>query len=148
MTELRDIDQSLPLQLLKAREAAMAGFRTMLRQHGLTEQQWRVMRVLHAYPDTDATTLAQRTVLLAPSLTRILRHLQEQDMVQRHTDPVDQRRATFQLTPAGRNKVAEVAPDSERMYSAIESRFGRENLKQMYTLLAQFSEAMHTEPAP
>jgi len=34
------------MELLKAREAAMERFRPMLREHGLTEQQWRVIRAL------------------------------------------------------------------------------------------------------
>ena len=45
-SHLRDFEQSLPMELLKAREAAMARFRPMLRSHGLTEQQWRVLRAL------------------------------------------------------------------------------------------------------
>ena len=43
---MRSFGQSLPMELLKAREAAMARFRPMLRGHGLTEQQWRCLRVL------------------------------------------------------------------------------------------------------
>ena len=35
---LRDFEHSLPMELLKAREAAMARFRPMLRDHGLTDQ--------------------------------------------------------------------------------------------------------------
>ena len=142
MSTLRDIEHSLPLQLLKAREAAMAQFRPMLRQHGLTEQQWRVMRVLSAYPDIDATTLAQRSILLAPSLTRILKYLEQANYVARTQDPIDQRRATFSLTGAGSSIVARVAPDSEALYRQIEAQFGEDNLKTLYRLLNEFSSAV------
>ena len=143
MPELRDLDHSLPLQLLKAREAAMSNFRPMLRRHGLTEQQWRVIRVLAAYQGIDATTLAQRAMLLAPSLTRILQHLQRESLVQRVPDRQDQRRATFTLTPAGQAKFDAVGPDSEKLYAVIEKQFGANNLAQLYTLLAEFEEAMN-----
>ena len=73
MANLRDFEHSLPMELLKAREAAMSRFRPMLRDHGLTEQQWRVIRALAHYGEIDAGELAQRSFLLAPSLTRILR---------------------------------------------------------------------------
>ncbi len=146
MPRLRDLDHSLPLQLLKAREAAMANFRPMLRSHGLTEQQWRTIRVLAAYENIDATTLARRTMLLSPSLTRILQHLQSVSLVQRIQDPQDQRRATFALTAAGRAKFDAVGPDSERLYSSIEERFGADNLTQLYALLANFAEAMQESP--
>ncbi len=142
MPQLRDLNYSLPLQLLKAREAAMANFRPMLRRHGLTEQQWRTIRVLAAYEDIDATTLARRAMLLAPSLTRILQHLQSVSLVRRVQDPQDQRRATLTLTPAGQAKFDAVGPDSERLYLSIEERFGADNLAQLYTLLANFEGAM------
>lgn len=148
MSTLREIEQSLPLQLLEAREAAMARFRPMLRKHGLTEQQWRVLRVLSAYPDTDATTLAQRSILLAPSLTRILKHLQQLGYVSRTADPQDQRRATFSLTGEGDRKVAQVAPDSERLYQQIETRFGAANLNALNRLLTDFCSAVSTDDSP
>ena len=40
-------DRSLPIMLLRAREAVMKRFRPMLKAHGLSEQQWRVLRVLN-----------------------------------------------------------------------------------------------------
>ena len=75
---IRPIEQSLPMQLLQAREAAMAHFRPMLREHGLTEQQWRVLRVLASEEQLDTGELASRTVLLAPSLSRILQSLESE----------------------------------------------------------------------
>ena len=39
--------RSLPMALLRARELLMERFRPMLSAHGVTEQQWRVLRVLH-----------------------------------------------------------------------------------------------------
>src|ERR1700730_5819482 len=67
--------QSLPIALLRAREAVMSYFRPHHRKGGITEQQWRVIRVLHLDGETDATTLARRSYLLAPSLSRILKDL-------------------------------------------------------------------------
>ncbi len=143
---LRDLEHSLPMQLLKAREAAMARFRPMLRDHGLTEQQWRVLRVLAARPDIDAGDLARRAVLLAPSLTRILQHLEAQKLIRRKVDAGDQRRAAFRLTARGRSVFAAVAPDSERLYEAIAREFGAEKLTALYALLDEFSSALGAEP--
>jgi hypothetical protein len=42
----RSFARSLPMALLKAREAVMVRFRPSLRAHGLTEQQWRVLRIM------------------------------------------------------------------------------------------------------
>ncbi len=139
---LRDIEHSLPMQLLRAREAAMARFRPMLRAHGLTEQQWRVLRVLAATPAIDAGELARRSLLLAPSLTRILQHLEQGGLVRRSTDARDQRRAVFALTAAGRRRFAAVAPDSEAIYADIAGQFGADRLAALYELLAELCTSL------
>ncbi len=122
----------------------MARFRPLLRDHGLTEQQWRVLRVLAAEQngEIDATLLAQRALLLAPSLSRILQFLQRRGYIARSADPQDQRRATFTLTEAGHKKFQEVAPDSERQYMIIEKQFGKCNLDALYKLLGEFETAL------
>jgi len=139
---LRDFQHSLPMELLKAREAAMSRFRPMLRQHGLTEQQWRVIRALAAYQKIDASELAKRSFLLSPSLTRILQFLERAKLIKRSSDANDQRRSVFALTAKGRRIYDEVGPDSELLYVAIESQFGADKLETLYTLLAEFYTAL------
>lgn len=139
---LRDFQHSLPMELLKAREAAMSRFRPMLRQHGLTEQQWRVIRALAAYQKIDASELARRSFLLSPSLTRILQFLERAKLIKRASDANDQRRSVFALTAKGRRIYDEVGPDSELLYVAIENQFGADKLETLYTLLAEFYTAL------
>lgn len=137
------------MELLKARESAMARFRPMLRDHGLTEQQWRVIRALAAMDNIDAGELARRSFLLAPSLTRILQHLESEKLVKRSSDANDQRRAVFALTVAGRKLYSIVGPDSEALYNDIEREFGVEKLDMLYDLLADFYQTLSaTSVAP
>jgi len=139
---LRDFQHSLPMELLKAREAAMSRFRPMLRRHGVTEQQWRVIRALAAYQEIDASELAKRSFLLAPSLTRILRFLERANLIKRSSDANDQRRSVFALTGKGRQLYDEVGPDSELLYAEIENQFGADKLETLYALLAEFYTAL------
>ena len=88
----------------------MSRFRPMLRQHGLTEQQWRVIRALAAYQEIDASELAKKSFLLAPSLTRILRFLEREELVKRSSDASDQRRYVFVLTGKGRRFTMRLDP--------------------------------------
>jgi homoprotocatechuate degradation regulator HpaR len=134
------------MELLKAREAAMARFRPMLRQHELTEQQWRVIRALAAYENIDASELARRSFLLAPSLTRILQFLEGEKIVKRSPDKNDQRRSVFVLTAKGRKRYELVGPDSEILYANIEKQFGADKLESLYGLLAEFYTALAQEP--
>lgn len=130
------------MELLKAREAAMSRFRPMLREHGLTEQQWRVIRALSAYDSIDASELAKRSFLLSPSLTRILQYLESEKLVRRSSDASDQRRSVLVLTRKGRRVCDEVGPDSEALYADFEKAFGSKKLESLYGLLAEFYTAL------
>lgn len=136
---IRDFQHSLPMQLLKAREAAMARFRPMLREHGLTEQQWRTIRTLAAFSTISASELARRSLLLSPSLTRILRFLERENIVRRSSDAHDKRRSVFELTAKGKTVFSAVATDTELLYKKMEQDYGFDRLEQLYTLLAEFS---------
>lgn len=71
----RNTRRSVPIALLRAREAVMSHFRPMLAQHDITEQQWRVIRILAETDIVDASEMAERAFILAPSLTRIIARL-------------------------------------------------------------------------
>ena len=80
---MRDFSRSLPMSLLRAREAVMRQFRPSLRHHGLTEQQWRILRALAAVETIEVTELARTAFLLGPSLSRILRDLEARQLIER-----------------------------------------------------------------
>src|SRR3954454_3510617 len=78
---MRDFSQSLPMALLRAREAVMRQFRPSLRRQGLTEQQWRLLRALAAVDAIEVTELARVAFLLGPSLSRIVRDLEARGLI-------------------------------------------------------------------
>lgn len=114
----------------------MAEFRPSLAAHGLSEQQWRVLRVL-AEVDDDITVgeVAERALLLGPSLSRIVANLVERGLVQRRTDGRDARKAHLSITDSGLDLIREIAPFSEAGYARIERRFGHDELAQLRGLL-------------
>lgn len=139
MIPIRGFNQSLPMMLLKAREAAMSRFRPMLRKHNLTEQRWRVIRVIYEHNNIDAGELAEKSFLLSPSLTRILRYLESEKIVLRSGDIKDQRRSVFRLTSKGKEIINRVAPETESIYSDIERIFGSKEFSKIFNLLEKFS---------
>src|ERR1700709_2939423 len=82
---MREFSRSLPMSLLRAREAVMRQFRPSLRNHGLTEQQWRILRALTAVETIEVTELARAASLLWPVLPRILRDLEARHLIERRT---------------------------------------------------------------
>ena len=73
---LPETSKSIPIALLRAREAMMLSFRPLLLKHGFTEQQWRVLRVLGEKGSADAGQVSFEACILAPSLSRIIGKLE------------------------------------------------------------------------
>lgn len=137
---LRSFDQSLPMALMRAREATMRRFRPILASHDLTEQQWRVLRALNQTDDPlDVGDLADMTFLLGPSLSRILSNLDTRGHIRRRTAPNDQRRSIISLTAKGRRLVARIAPASEAQYAELETMIGNSDLTQLFELLEKLT---------
>src|ERR1700745_3610661 len=107
---MRDFARSLPMALLRAREAVMRQFRPSLRRHGLTEQQWRILRALAAVEESEVTELARTAFLLGPSLSRILRDLEARRLIERRTAESDLRRGVVSISEKGLKLVEGVAP--------------------------------------
>lgn len=139
---LRPLRRSLPMTLLRAREAVMERFRGMLRDNGLTEQQWRVIRVLAEREPLEVSDLAAHSFLLPPSLSRILRFLAARRLIKRRALNADQRRHEVSLTAAGRRLFRRVAPSSEAIYRELEQAFGEKNLEQLYALLSDLERTL------
>jgi homoprotocatechuate degradation regulator HpaR len=139
---MRDFAHSLPMALLRAREAVMCQFRPLLREHDVTEQQWRVLRAVYEVEAIEATALAELCFILTPSLSRILRSLEKRRLIERRTVPADQRRAQIRITAAGRRLVAAVAPESEARYDAITRAIGARKVDQLYAVLAEIAATL------
>ncbi len=110
----------------------MQFFRPILSNAGLTEQQWRVLRTLHEEKDLDAATLAQRAQLLSPSLTRMLRFLEDANLIERHPAPEDMRRQVIRLSAKGRKTVISISPQIEAVYQQFEEAIGPKLLLSIY----------------
>lgn len=140
----RNTRRSLPIALLRAREAVMGHFRPMLAAHDITEQQWRVIRILAEAGMVDASEMADRAFILAPSLTRIIRSLEERGIITKAKDDNDGRRVLLQITAAGLAIIEEVAPESRLIYDRLEKHFSREKIELLLDMLdevATFNES-------
>ena len=129
--------RSLPIALIRAREGVMAPIREMLAETGITEQQWRVLRVLSEYGRLDTKTLADRSSLLFPSLTRIVATLRGKGLITQTRDDVDRRRQFIEITNAGQKIIDDRAAQSARIIEEFKATLGPENYEALLDLLAQ-----------
>lgn len=123
------------MTLLQTREAVMKKFIPSLKKHGLTPQQWRVIRALEHDNGLEISKLAERCHLLMPSLSRIINHLDKEKIIQRQVMDSDLRRSKIFLTDLGKKLFAKVAPASAQRYADIEEKYGVRKLELLYELL-------------
>lgn len=143
---MREFSRSLPMLLLRGREAVMRHFRPLLRAHGLSEQQWRILRALTAVDSIEVTELAERAFLLGPSLSRMLRDLEARKLVARKPAKDDQRRSMMSITAKGLKLIAAVAPFSEQIYAEITRRTGGDRLAELQDLLRALEASLMAMP--
>ena len=134
---MRSFDDSLPMNLLRAREAVMKQFIPTLQEHGLSPQQWRTIRVLQQESGLEISEVAKRTHLLLPSLSRIIQNLESRDLIERRSVENDQRRKALFLTESGKRIFKQIRPKSAQRYKRIAELFGQEKLDQLDELLHQ-----------
>jgi len=128
--------RNLPLLLLHAREAALAHFRPILKRFGLTDQQWRVLRMLSEARDgLEPGQIAEACKIQKPSLTGILSRMAEMKLIDRDRSQLDQRRQRISLTAKGSALVERMTPLIDRQYQRIESMVGVETLSDAYRTL-------------
>ncbi|RYY56371.1 MAG: homoprotocatechuate degradation operon regulator HpaR [Comamonadaceae bacterium] len=139
--------RNLPRLLLQAREAVMAHNRPRLREHGLSDQQWRVLRVLGEHGTVETGRVAREAYLLGPSLTGVLARMERDGLVQRERDPADQRRTVVQATAKGLKLVERLSHTVEAHYQWMESTLGKDKLEQLYGLLDQVIALDHPASA-
>jgi homoprotocatechuate degradation regulator HpaR len=139
---MREFSRSLPMSLLRAREAVMRQFRPSLRRYDLTEQQWRILRALAAIDTIEVTALARTAFLLGPSLSRILRDFDARGLIERKSAKTDLRRGVISISEKGLRLMQVVAPSSEAIYAAITRRYGARKLAELQDMLGALEASL------
>ena len=135
-SKLPSTSRSLPIALIRAREGVMAPIRDMLTETDITEQQWRVLRVLSEYGMLDTTTLADRSSLLFPSLTRIAVTMRDKGLITQTRDEVDRRRQLIEITAKGQKIIDDRTAQTAQIVTDFKTKLGSENYETLLDLLA------------
>lgn len=143
---LRDYDSAVPIALLRARIATQAKFKPHTDAVGLTPPQWRVIRALSAGVPLDVRTLADRCALMQPSVSRLLKTLEDRGMIVR-VNGTDARRRLLTITPKGQQIFNRIAIITEAVYRDLEEAYGTEDLARLATMLRRLREVAESLPA-
>ena len=139
------VHRNLPRLLLQARESVMAHTRPSLRVHNLSDQQWRVLRVLGEHGVVETGRVAREAYILGPSLTGVLSRMERDGLIRRERDPADQRRTVVEATAKGLKLVDKLSHTIEAHYQWLEKSLGKAKLTQLYELLDELIELEQPE---
>jgi homoprotocatechuate degradation regulator HpaR len=138
--------RNLPLLLLQARERVISHFRPILNANGVTEQQWRIVRVLYEVPSLEPREIVELCRISSPSMAGVLARMEELGLVARRRLPHDQRRVRVSLTPRARAMAARMAPKIDTTYRGIEQKIGAEFSARLQQALDQLLATLEAHP--
>ena len=137
-------DDSLPMILYRALDAVMPAYRELFARHGLTEQQWRVLRVIWTSDNVTSSKLSERTLLSPPSLVNIIDRLENKGIVARIRSVEDRREVYVVATAKGRELQKVVTPQVAAIHECLRSSVSNEEWAQMQATLTKISATIGT----
>ncbi|HVW48814.1 MAG TPA: homoprotocatechuate degradation operon regulator HpaR [Trinickia sp.] len=124
--------RNLPMLLLRAREKMMERFRPLITAHGLTEQQWRVIRALDESGPLEPRQISDLCTISSPSMAGVLARMEAMGLVTKERFEGDQRRVRVSLTKKSGNLVRVLAKALETEYGRVEREVGKEVVERVY----------------
>ena len=131
---------NLPQRLLKARDSLMAHFRPILHHFGVTEQQWRILRVLDEHALLEPRELGELCQISSPSMAGVLARMEQAGLIGRSRMDGDQRRVSVRLAPQGRVLLGQIGPLIDLQYQYIEQSCGQQIFVDLFRVLEEFIE--------
>ena len=133
-------ETSMPMMLYRALDILMPRFKTIYRQFDLTEQQWRILRVLWERESLSVLLLCEQTLIPAPSLVGVIDRLELRGLVMRQRDSADRRKVMVAITADGRSLKEQVTPLIAKAYREAEVSATPEVWAQLKDSLQRFNQ--------
>jgi homoprotocatechuate degradation regulator HpaR len=127
--------RSLTTLLLRVREKIRRDFLPVLAEFKLSNQQWRILRLLYDNGPSGVTQIADECALMQPSVVKMIPRLEAQGLVRRHKVASDRRRTDVDITDRGRELVEKILPILDRRYEQLEKKLGEEMLDRLCSVL-------------
>jgi homoprotocatechuate degradation regulator HpaR len=139
------VHRNLPLLLQQARERVISRFRPLLNAQRITEQQWRIVRLLLESGPLEPRQIGEACNISSPSLAGVLARMQNMGLIDRQRFDNDQRRVRVSLNARSRTLAERLAPRIEAVYAGIEARVGVEFTRRLYAMLDELVATLDAE---
>lgn len=117
---MQPFETSIPMLLYSTLDVVLPRFRVIFKDYGLTEQQWRVLRVLWEHGELSFGELRRQTLIPGPSLVGVVDRIVAMDLITRRRCDNDRRMVYVAITPAGKALESAVMPRVEAAHAALQ----------------------------
>lgn len=134
--------QELLHLLTRAERLAARRVQSVLEEFDCSIEAWRVLDLLSDGQGHNMTALAEHAFLPAPSLTKLVDQLVDQNLVFRRVDPADRRRVLAHLTPRGVQRWQLLIREVRADWAYVEGLLAHEETERLGDLLERVSGAL------
>lgn len=136
---MRSFDQSLPMLCYRVLASILPPFRRIFSHYGITEQQWRILRILWQEDGISQNDIAQRSLLPKQSLVGIIDRLQDLGLLVRKQSATDRRKSAIFLTAKAREIEAEITPQVNKIYRELEKQLSPQQWSELRKMLTHIA---------
>ena len=139
----RSHSQEAVLGLLRTTDILRRVLSRVLEGHGVTQQQYNVLRILRGAGEKGLPTLAiaERMVEHAPGITRLIDRLEKKGWVERQRSTGDRRRVVCRITGSGLELLRELDPPIDDLDDSWLAMLSEDEQIQLIRLLDRIREA-------
>ena len=137
---MQTFSESLPMLLYGALDAVMPRFRRIFKDFGLTEQQWRVLRVLWENDRISFGDLAELTRIPRPSLVGVVDRVIAMGLAGKRRSDTDRRVVYVAATGKGHELERHVMPRVQATYAELRQAVDPETWAQVIDGLKRIGE--------
>ena len=143
--ERRFVDDYLPALLAQASQLISSEFHQVVRSHGLSVSEWRVMASLAGGAPVSIGRLAEVTLTKQSTLTRLLDRMELRGDLERLPHQSDRRITLVGITPAGSRTVGRLMDLAREHEMRVLEPFGLARAEQLKDTLRRMIE-LHRAP--
>jgi DNA-binding MarR family transcriptional regulator len=141
------VDDYLPALLAQASQLISGEFHRVVRAHGFSVSEWRVLATLAGNEPLSIGRIAQITTIKQPTATRLLDRMEASGHVERLQKDGDRRITLVRITPAGSRIVARLIPLAREHEQRVLEPFGLERAEELKSTLRSIVELHRTSAA-
>lgn len=131
-------EQEAFLNIIRTASFLDGGFDALFKQHGLTNAQYNVMRILRGEgARMPSLTVAERLVTRVPDITRLVDRLETAGLVRRDRSTEDRRVVYVSITARGLSLLAELDEPVRALHRAQLGHMAKKELAELSRLLVR-----------